>query len=835
VKSALPRAKHLTVDFEEGRSLKPALWLPYTLRRVFLSSLAVVSLVLSITLLALTTYSSRNHGIRDDDGSVGLFFARRYVPTIIAVFFTLAITMVAEDVKGTEAFARMANPKPVAADYTLFYVPKVWWKSVHDGLSPKRNGGHRRWVLSLSSLAAGISILSVSVLSSSIFTTQQIVIQTEAQLQLYEAQQDGSIDLLPRRYTYSRTLSGFLYNTSTSPWVSDSYIVLPFALPAQGTNPTPLSDGVWEAKTKVLKLESECMPMDLAEKTALNITYTSTRLGRCDDGACVKKSKGFKLRSQDGCEIQIQSPIAITAESPTGGIAVVNPVGDYFTDALSLRGSIMWTNISSSYVSWQKMIQEYGESPRIDPSEDILDQWRWTFIYSVSDQCLGRELLLVSPPWYAPEIVGKPDSYQESYWENFTARAEICTPKYYEVDILVTTAIGGAFPRASFDESEFFRLRKPISEHLLDLDRLNEYAFGEEWKKYMTTTMGISDQPVFEGVSKLLAQLFSLNSTDMMQNQTLPSQASRLRARFFGELIWSSVVEADVPSFDDISGKFTKIATRVVVVPGIGISIAVLLLLAACYSLAMLWYASVRKRPLNLHSDPSTTAGTASLIMLTSGLAAGLRSWQGQGRSDIQEKLGSRFYALRAGTLNEQERADAIGESAVASKRKDQSYFKRSILRASSKYDWRPLMLCKRWLTTLFASLIAITIVLLVLRKYADKGMLFQTAFIEQVKINQLHMNFSPHALIATLIAVLIALCWDGIDKSLRILEPYLAMSQKEYPASQSISVSYRSSYWAWAAIRSVKSGHWILCLVATGTTLTQICRSIPLIAGFAS
>jgi hypothetical protein len=805
------------------------------LRRVFLSSLAVVSRVVSITLLVLTTYSSRHHGLRDDDDSVGLFFARRYVPTIIAVFFTLAITMVAEDVKGTEAFARMANPKPVAADYTLFYVPKVWWKSVRDGLSPKQNGGHRRWVLSLSSLAAGISILSVSAFSSSIFTMQEIVIQTEAQLQLYEAQQDGSIDLQPRRYTYSRTLSGFLYNTSTSPWVSDSYIVLPFALPAEDTNPKPLSDGVWKAETRVLKLESECMPMDLAEKTTLNIAYTSTEPGNCDDGVCIKKSKGFKLRSQDGCEIQIQSPIALTVENPTGGIAIINPVGDYFTDALSLRGSIMWTNISSSYVSWQNMIQEYGESPRIDPSEGILDQWRRTFIYSVSDQCLGRELLLVSPPWYAPQIIGKPDSYQESYWENFTARAEICTPKYYEANILVTAAIGGAFPRASFDESEFLRHRKPIDEHLLDLNRLNGFAFGEEWKKYMTTEIGTFDRPVFEGVSKLLAQPFSLDLTDMMQNQTLPSHASRLRARFFGELIWSSVVEADVPSFDDISGKFTNIAPRIVVVPGIGISIAILLLLAACYSWAMLWYASVRKRPLNLHSDPSTTAGIASLIMLTSGLAAGLRSWQGPGRSDIQDKLGSRFYALRAGTLNEQERADTIEESAVASKRKDQSYSEGSILRGSSKYDWRPSMLYKRWLTTLLASLIAITIALLVLRKYADKGMLFQTAFIEQVKINQLHVNFSPHALIATLIAVLIALCWDGIDKSLRILQPYLAMSQKEYPASQSISVSYSSSYWAWTAIKSVKSRHWILCLVATGTTLTQICRFMLLITGFAN
>jgi hypothetical protein len=814
----------------------PASWLPYTLRRSFLSSLAIVSFSLSITLTAITTYSLRNHGIRDDDDSVGLFFARRYMPTIIAVFFTLAMTMVAEDVKGTEAFARMASPRPVAASQTLFYVPRVWWKSVYDGLSSKQNGGHRRLVLSLSSLAAGISILVISAFSSSIFTTQQSILQTGAQLQLYTAQQDGSIDLLPRRYTYSRTVSGFLYNTSTSLWVSDSYVVLPFALPSQGASPQPLSDGVWEAKTKVLQLESKCVPMSLVEKTAIDITFTSIRLGAGDcNSTCIKESRGFKLRSEDGCEVQIQSPVAVTKDYPSGGSSIIDPVGPYFTDDLSLRGSIMWTNLSSSYVSWQDLVQDYGESPPIDPSGDILDRWRRTFIYSVSDECLNRELLLVSPPWFPPRIDNEPDSYQESFWDNFTARAEICTPAYYEADLPVTAAIGGAFPKASFDESEFVRLRKPIPGHVLDLDRLNEFAFGAEWRKYMTTPNGDTDDPVFQGVSMLLARPFSLNLTDMMQNHTLPSQASRLRARFFGELIWSSVVEADVPSFEDAAGKFTEMVKRIVVVSGIGISIAVILMLATCCSLAMLWYASNRKRPLNLHSDPSTTAGTASLIKLNSTLATDLRSWRDHDRSHIQEKIGSRFYTLQAGALREQDRAGWIGESFYTPKKKGWIQLKGKSMTQQPRYDWRPSMLYKRWLTLLLASLIAITIVLLVLRKYADKGMLFQAAFVGQVKINQLHVNFSPHALIATLVAVAIGLCWDSIDKSLRILQPYLAMSKRECEASQGISVSYSSSYWAWAAIKSARSGHWILCLVAISTTLTQICGFLFFVSSFAN
>jgi hypothetical protein len=831
----LPKADFLAVDLDESKPPIPALWLPYTLRRFYLSSLAILSLVLSVFLVIVSTYSLRNHGLGNDDGSLGLFFARRYMPTMVAVFFTLAISMVAEDVKRTEAFARMASPKPVAASYTLFYVPKVWWKSIYDGLSPKRNGGHRRWILSLSSLSVGVSVLVISTFSSSIFTTKEVLLQAESQLQLYTTQQDGLINLLPRPNTYFRTVSGFLHNTSTSLWVSDSYVVLPFALSNEGTNHQWLSDGVWEAVTKVMKLESVCVPMDLTLKTAFKFADHDN----CTSNNTCTISRGFKLRSKDGCEIQIQSPIL-----PTIGTSITRPVAGYFTDALSLQGGMMWTNLSSShvflqdmmstnlsssYVSLQDMIREYGGFPS---KEDILDQWRRTFVYNISDKCVGRELLLVSPPWdteYYSNYLDKPE-IQDSYWANFTTRAEICTPIYYEADMPVTAAIGGAFPKISFDESDFVRRRRPIPKELLDLDRLNKFAFGESWSKYMTVPRGEMD---FEGVSMLLAKAFSSDLTDMIQNHALPSQAMRLRARFFGELIWSSVMEADVPSSEDTVGRYTRTKTRIVVVSGIGISLAVLLFLTACYLLAMLWYASDSERPLNLRSDPATLTGTASLVKITSKLAAHLRSWRDHDGSKIQEKIESQVYTLRIGTFREQKQVANIDGSAAVSKKEDQSQFKKNTPKKVLKHDRRPSMLCKRWLVVLLASLVAITTTLLVLRKYADKGMLFQTAFIQQVRINQLHVNVSPHSLIATLVAIIIGLCWDGIDKSLRILQPYLAMSRVPSKPAHGISLSYNSSYWVWAALKSARSRHWMLCLVTIGTTLTQICKVTSLLSKF--
>lgn len=260
--------------------------------------------------------------------------------------------MIAKDVKRTEAFARMASPEPVTADHTLFYIPKVWWKSVFTGLSPKRSGGYRRWILSLSSLAAGVSVLFISTLSSSVFVTRDVVLRTDTQLQRYTPQQNGSIVLLPKRDTYTRAISGFLYNSTTSLWVSDSRVALPFTTPE--TNPPILEEGTWQAKTKVLKLESSCISMTLVEKTDINITFTSTGTSRCN-GTCSMPSRGLKLRSQDGCEIQLQTPIAVSIEASTGSV-ISNPIDGYFTDILALQGGMMWTNLSSAYVSWQSLI-----------------------------------------------------------------------------------------------------------------------------------------------------------------------------------------------------------------------------------------------------------------------------------------------------------------------------------------------------------------------------------------------------------------------------------------------------------------------------------------------
>jgi hypothetical protein len=139
----------------------PGQWLPYTLRRTFLFSMATTSLAISVVLAILCWASVHNHGLRNDTNTTGLIIARRYVPTILAVFFTQALVLVSDDVKRTVPFARLAcrGTDQFHSQHTWLYVPKPWWKGLREGFTKSRNDGRVGWVVVFSSLATGISVL----------------------------------------------------------------------------------------------------------------------------------------------------------------------------------------------------------------------------------------------------------------------------------------------------------------------------------------------------------------------------------------------------------------------------------------------------------------------------------------------------------------------------------------------------------------------------------------------------------------------------------------------------------------------------------------------------
>jgi hypothetical protein len=793
-------------------------------------SLALISLVLAIVLVALCWYSAKNHGLGKDDGSTSLLVGWRYTPTIIAVLFTQSCVIIAEDVKRTEAFARMASPEPIEAKFTLLYVPQVWWKSVFEGFSRKRSGGHRGWVLAFSSLMAGLSLLFISTFSSSVFIAKDVVFRGSVELQRFTSDQNGTLPLMPRRDTYLHTITGFSYNASTSIWVTDSVVILPFQPATNDTEHQSLRDGAWEAETKVIQMESNCVPMTMTEKTAVTVSYSYAAQLAFNE-TCTKKSKGFKLQSKDGCEIQMQTTIACASVSHNNGSVTFVSNDGYALDTMTENGGVFWTNMSSSYISWQDLVQEHGQNPYISSSgERILKQWGHAFIYSLSDQCRGRDLLLVTPAWSTniwSEDATELEALQSSYWVNFTARAELCTPTYFEATLPVTVSVSGDVSKLSFDPLELARHRTPVSPSLLNLARLDDLSFRGSWSKYMLAPGDNRDVEGFEGVSMLLAKPFAYNLTDMQTNATLAFEAGRLRSRFFNELLLSSAIETDVPVLESIAGHVIMTEKRIIVVAEVAIALVVLFLFVASYLLVMVWVASTGRRPLYLRTDPATTIGTTLLVPTNSSLATKLRALRGCDRDSLQNAMGSEVYTLHASTITRKAHAAEVKTDVTSARpeKKVRRWFKTSTLKKTVPSDWRPHMLHKRWLTALLTVLVAIAISLLVLRQLAIEGRLYRTAFVYQVDVGLFNNSFSPHSVITALIAVATSLCWGGIDKPMRTLQPYLSMSRGSSEASRGVLLSYQSSYWAWAAANAALSKHWVLCLVTIGTTLSQICE----------
>jgi hypothetical protein len=771
-------------------------------------SLASVCLVLSFVLAVLAWYSATHHGLGKDDGSVGQFFGWRYAPTLITVLFTQALVMIAEDVKRTEPFARLSQAEPPTAKHTLFYTPKVWWKNV---LPQRDSGGNRSWTLALSSLATGLSLLVVSSFSSSVLIARDVSYSNPVQMHRYMPGPNGTITLVPRRETYFRTINAYLYNVSTSTWVSDSHIILPIVPIPQALGAQTLDTGIWEAETTILQMENECVPMDLVQQTESEINYTSTGdLRTCAQNAtCSEHSKGLELRSSDGCSIQVHSQV----ESVFGS----NPMVRY--------GGIYWTNMSSSYVSMQDLIHERGNRSLRNPTEDRIGSR--VFIYHLSDECRGRDLVLVTPKW---DLTDHTPATPQWDWKNFTVQAELCTPNIYEASMPVRLEVSGNISHASFDASEFKRRRKIPAKSLLDLGRLDNLSFREAWSKYaIKPGADITNEQMygFEGVETFLAQHYGLKIDAILGNTTIGAEASRFRSRFFGELILSSILQADAPALESITGQLVQEGRRIMVVTEAVITLAVSFLLVLCCLIYLYRQTVFSRRVLHLSVDPATIVGTASVLGPSSTLAKDLRNLPGGSSTEAKRCLETRIYSIQEAPITAITSAQARRE--VRSHYKldtiTKPWKRQKPVEHTQERDWRPSMFRKKWLTAFLAFLIALAVLLLVLRQYALDDRLNRTAFIYQISLGLFNTTLSPHSIIATFVAVIVGLFWDSIDKPLRKLQPYLSMTRGTSNISQGASLSYQTCYWIWAAIKAARRKHWVLCLVTFGTTLTQICQ----------
>lgn len=745
-----PRQKTNTEHNEEGSTIWSQNWIPYTLTHPFLSVTSLAALALCLLCFLLWWKSSINYGLGPDDGSSSLLFGWRYSPTLIAVIYVQMTTVLLQDVKRTEPYARLARPGGADASCSILKAPGAWWTALYDGFAKKKNGG-RSVILICASLVNIIGFLAISPLSSAFLFSEEVVVPKSINFFTLAPAAGSPLPLDADRSTHFRTIANLLQNVSTSPWITDNYTILPF-WPAE-LEPVPVASlptsatRKWVAETTMFKSDLTCMPMTLEKQASGDIQYT--------EGYAPIASNSTIWSSPDGCKYGISAPTTFWV---TGG------------------GS--WSDASDFYYAQSALNQGGGA---VSGSNHTAE-------------CNGRQVILVTESW---EI------------ENAAFSAQICDTTYYMANITASVALTGDFPDILFDENEFQQKKVAIPDSVLNTTAMRDLTLDVNWPTYMLSILW-SGAATLGGPSVLLGALYDYNMTTMARDPNWARLAAIANQRYFGEVLQAALTHQGASQRVPMRGTLHDIETRVVVQAGPAVALGILFATSFLLLLAVWWCAQPRYRPLNLKEDPASTLGVAALIAYAGRVGLGFQTFRHPSKKDLRDRLnGHRFHT------------DSDGLSRVNPSK---------VLHhdAAQSENGTPKLLRLPALIALIVVLTAAVVGMCVLWHFAVSVGLYEKAFVYQVKISFLSNSLSsvaPISIIPTLIATMIGLWWSAIDDTLRRLQPYLAMANRDTPISRGAGLSYQSSFWLWACIKAALNKHFILSLLTLGSTLSPVCK----------
>ena len=573
-------------------SLKPpssCAWIPFTLRWPYLTALTLSSLSLGIVVIVLSVISANNSGLSDDHDSTAFLFAWRFLPTLVAVAFALAVTTLLNDVRRTEAFARLSHPTGATAKSTLLLASCAWWEDPVEACRQRRNAGVA-WAYLCVALANIVAIILVSPLSAGFLFVQDVVITRQPAFHRLAAFSSSPLDLSKdvTLETDFRTISALAQNLTTSAWLKEDYAVLPFWPAELATIPFGASlsreTQQWRGPTSVFKVEMACTSMEL-----MGANYNN------DDNG----SASILLASKDGCEVGY----------------------DYGTGrGIQTDGGGWWTYITgpNAYV----------------PVNDLLGRPT----HNNTQQCGDRELFFV--------VSGSGD------FGNVTVNGtgQVCSTTYLMApDVPVTVDIDAQTSAVSFDEADFRKAQKPIDFKLIDLPGFDSLFMNRPWGdqyKPPQTSLYIS------GPLLLMAPPFNANLNTMLAAGPQLVGAARLaRQRFFGEALQAAFKSISQKNAESISAKLLTTRPRLVVAFGVGLALGIIMILSAALIATVYYFSRLSRRPLNLRRDPGTVAAIMLMTMGEAETRHCFRGFERMPEEAVDGILGNTTFRLANGKL----------------------------------------------------------------------------------------------------------------------------------------------------------------------------------------
>jgi len=745
------------------KCVEPPSWKPFGLKPLVLLATLILSLVLGLIVIFLLVYSTLHKGLGRDGGSSAVLFGWRFTPTLIAVLYTLLPTMVFNDAQRTDPFAQMSHVAGAPTSTSILQRADHWWTVFTVSFKKDRNHGRVNTFLLLAVLINMISFLLINPLSSALLQSQPVELTSHVPIRNYQVSESQPISMAADDLVYFRTIGNVLQNLSTSAWLTDNHVVIPFWPSSNEPNlGNTLMDMTqqWEAPAQVLSVELECESMNI-EKAYWQKNFTD------DNGGNVERSfYSYLLTDSTGCECGIN-------------------------------------------VNTQRLF--YGGGSWFAPPNVVLAIWdtsdeedEYNRYHNSTAQCDGREIIL------ATSTNGSLQGATVGTWNpDFKAGAWSCQSNFYAANMSVNASTSTSGTRILVDEATFNTHRAIIPNMALSQERFGTAFLNKNWTS-MIYTADVNGQDAYGGPSALLAALHNFDSTNIINSGTVVATAQKIKQRFLGEMVMATIAETS-PQNAPIAeiGRITDTQRRVIVNLPIAVALASLFILTSIIIAFLLLLSN--RRHLHLHNDPASAAAVVALVEGNRTIHEAFQSWNQRKDLDLDDALDGTTHFLDDGKIASVKSIAGPSESHRS-------------LQNKAYRDWRPFTIGRLGgflLLLLFLSIFAAILVLFILSHTTG---LYQSAFTYQTEFSSSEIfTFAPYSIVPTLVAVAVVMWWESIDNTFCRLQPYVTMAQQVVPISPALGMTYISTLSIGSMLRAMGNGHWLVALVSFGAVLGQV------------
>ncbi|CAN9250628.1 unnamed protein product [Alternaria alternata] len=476
-----------------------------------------------------------------------------------------------EDAKRTEPFARLAQApsEGVSAYGTVLQTPRAWWAIFLDIIFRRKSVGKTSWCLVCTAFINVMALLAISPLSSALLTSEEVVITKALDLSKTVPRADSQLPIVANRETYFRTMSSLMRNLSTSVWIEDTSITLPF-WPSTDTaqlGPNLVSQfRSWTAETTILHADLECQNMALESADLEPKGYKAYDVMGHGPYKGTEPMVTYVLSSDDGCRYEMS----------------LHPAAD-----LAANGGLKWSNTSTLYVDTDGVLP-IGKMPFPANVSSTSPYAR----HNATRQCADRDIIILSTPWtkvFEIEMSGAAGSgielnrtYERS--PDFRMKALLCQSQYSLEDRNVTASIGnGKEPNITSIRSDNIH-REPVTKALIDIPMFESMTLRDTWKDYFNAAGVATDaesafdgyegpysnenlttpQPSFFGLGPLLGALYMFNVTRMLDDEAFIAEAARVKGRFFTECLREALSDPGATAISIVKGEATTTEDRII-------------------------------------------------------------------------------------------------------------------------------------------------------------------------------------------------------------------------------------------------------------------------------